>query len=49
VARKSLQSGPQSPNLCIFGLIFDGNTKKIRKKLNKSGPQKFQQHFFGPP
>jgi len=49
VALKSLQSGPQSPNLCIFGLIFNVNTIKIRKKLNQSGPQIFQQHFFGPP
>jgi len=49
VARESFQSGPQSPNLQIFGLIFDGNTVKIRKKLNQSGPQIFQQHIFGPP
>jgi len=32
VARESLQSGPQSPNLRIFGLISDGNTIKIGKK-----------------
>ena len=24
MARKSLQSGPQSPNLHIFGMIFNG-------------------------
>jgi len=48
VARKSLQYGPQSPNLRIFGLIFDGNTIKIRKKLNQSGPRIFQQHIFWP-
>ncbi len=49
MARESLQSGPQSPNLRIFGLIFDGNTIKIGKKLNQSGPRIFQQQFFGPP
>ncbi len=26
VARESFQSGPQSPNLRTFGLIFDVNT-----------------------
>jgi hypothetical protein len=48
VARKSFQFGPQSPNLPIFGLIFDENNKKIGKKLNQSGLRMFQQHFFGP-
>jgi hypothetical protein len=36
-------------NLRIFGLIFDGNTIKIGKKLKQSGPQMSRQHFFGPP
>jgi hypothetical protein len=49
VARESFQFGPQSPNLPIFGLIFDENNMKIGKKLNQSGPRMFQQHFFGPP
>jgi len=31
VGRESFQSGPQSPNFFIFGLIFDRNTIKIRK------------------
>jgi len=49
VARKSFQSGPHSSNLRIFGLIFDGNTIKIGKKLKQSGPRMSRQHFFGPP
>ena len=32
-ARESFQFGPQSPNLPIFGLIFDGNIIKIGKNL----------------
>jgi len=49
VARESFQSGPQSPNLHSFVLIFDVNIMQNRKKLNQSGPQMCQQHFFGPP
>jgi len=48
MARESFQFGLQSPNLPIFGLIFDGNNIKIGKKLNQSGLRMFQQHFFGP-
>jgi len=48
VARENFYSGPQSPNLLISGLIFDGNTTKIGKKINQSGPRMFQQHCFGP-
>jgi hypothetical protein len=33
VARKSFRFGPQSPNLPIFGLIFDENNMKIGKNL----------------
>jgi hypothetical protein len=45
-ARESFQSGPQSPNLCTFGLIFDVNTMQNRKKLNQFGPQMCEQHFL---
>jgi len=33
VARESFKFGPQSPNLPIFGLVFDGSNIKIGKNL----------------
>jgi len=38
-----------STNLRIFGLIFLWKHCKNWGKLNQSGPQMFQQYFFGPP
>jgi len=46
VARESFQSGPQSPNLQIFGLIFDGNTVKIRKNLTNLARKYFSNIFL---
>ena len=46
MARESLQSGPQSPNLRIFGLIFNVNTIKIRKNLTNLAREYFSNIFL---
>jgi hypothetical protein len=48
VARESFQFGPQSPNLSIFGLIFDGNNIKIGKNSTNLTRECFSNTFFGP-
>jgi len=49
MARESFQFGPQSPNLSIFGLIFDGNNIKIGKNLTNLARESFGNTFFGQP
>jgi hypothetical protein len=41
-----LKSGPQRPNLRIFGLTFDGNTKTIRKNLTNLARKYFSTIFL---
>jgi len=49
VAFETFQFGPQSPNLPIFGLIFDGNNIKIGKNFTNLARECFSNTFFGPP
>jgi hypothetical protein len=46
VARESFQFGPQSPNLPIFGLIFDGNNIKIGKNSTNLTRECFGNTFL---
>jgi hypothetical protein len=45
-ASESFQCCPQSPNFHIFGLIFDGNTKKLEKNLTNLAHKCFSNIFL---
>ncbi len=46
VARESFQFGPQSPNLPIFGLIFDENNVEIAKNSTNLARECFSNTFL---
>jgi len=48
VAHESFQFGPQSPNLPIICLIFDGNHIKIGKNLTNLALECLSNTFFWP-